>query len=129
MGKKMEVNTRIDKDNNLRMHTVVGYVSKNELFSKLLEIYASPDFNPDMNTLWDVRCADFKSVVMSDVLEAVDFVQEQWKTGKPIRVAFLVASEMDYTLATMYETLLEENAKLKNRIFRNIDEALNWLNK
>lgn len=129
MGKKVEVSTRINTENNLRIHTIVGYVSKDELLSKLLEIYARPDFNPNMNTLWDVRCADLKSVVMSDVVEAVDFVQEQWKIGKPIRVAFLVASEMDYTLATMYETLLEGNAKLKNRIFRSLDEAMSWLNK
>ena len=107
----------------------MGYVSKDELLSKLLEIYASSDFNPNMNTLWDVRCADLKSVVMSDVVETVDFVQKRWEAGKPIRVAFLVASEMDYTLATMYETLLEGNTKLKNRIFRRFDEAMSWLNK
>lgn len=124
----MEVNTKIDKENKLRIHTVVGYVSKNDLISNLLEIYANPDFNPNMNTLWDVRCADLKSVVMSDVVKTVDFVQGQWNAGKPIRVAFLVASERDYTLATMYETLLEGNTKLKNKIFRSIDEAICWLN-
>ena len=110
----MEINTKIDKKNNLRIHTVKGCVSKEKLFSILPEIYASPDFNPDMNALWDVRCADLRSVVMSDVVETCAFVQAQWEDGRPIRVAFLVGSEVDHTLATMYETLSTGSAKLKN---------------
>jgi len=125
----MEINTRIDKKNNLRIHTIKGCVSKEKLLSILSEMYASPDFNPDMNALWDVRCADFRSVVMPEVAEACSFVDAQWEGGRLIRVAFLVGSEVDHTLATMFETLLAENAKLKNRVFRNLEESIDWLTK
>ncbi len=123
----MDIITKIDQKKNLRTHTVTGNVSKDKLLPKLLEMYTDPGFQPDMNALWDVRSADFGSVGMSDIVETCAFVQDQWDKGKPIRVAFLVASEVDYTLATMYETLLEDNAMLHNKIFRNESEAIAWI--
>ena len=123
----MEINTRIDKKNNLRIHKVKGCVSKENLLSILPEMYASPDFNPDMNELWDVRCADFRSVVMSEVVETCTFIDAQWEDCGLIRVAFLVGSEVDHTLATMFATLLAGDGKLKNRVFRNLEESMDWL--
>jgi len=67
--------------------------------------------------------------VMPDVVEACTFVDAQWEGGRLIRVAFLVGSEVDHTLATMFETLLAGNAKLKNRVFRNLEESIDWLTK
>ncbi len=123
----MEIVTKIDQKKNLRIHTVTGYVSKDKLLPKLLEMYASPDFHPEMNALWDVRSADFGSVAMSDVVETCAFVQDQWEKRKQIRVAFLVATEVDFTLATMYETLMEDNAMLNNKIFRDEEDAMAWI--
>ena len=125
----MEVETKIDKKNNLRIHTVKGHLSKDKLFAKLLDLYSNSDFQTNMNALWDVRCTDLSSVVMSDVIEACDFVRNQWRGDKTIRVAFLVGSEVDYTLAAMYETLSTGNPKFKIQIFRDIEKSIDWLTK
>jgi len=123
----MEIDTRVEKEHNLRIHTIKGRLSKEKLFCALLEMYASSDFQPDMHALWDVRSTDLRSIVMSDVVDACAFVQEQWRGDKAIRVAFLVASEVDYTLASMYETLSSGNAKFKIRVFRDFEESIDWL--
>ena len=123
----MKIDTKVEKENNLRIHTIKGCLSKEKLFSLLLEMYASSEFQPEMNALWDVRSADLSSIVMSDVVDACAFVQEQWRGDKTIRVAFLVGSEVDYTLASMYETLSAGNPKFRIRIFRNHEESIDWL--
>ena len=123
----MELTTTIDKEKNLRINTITGPLSKEVLFPALLEMYASTDFDPDMNALWDVRGSEMGTVVMSDVIDTCAFVRDQWKSGKPIRVAFLVNSDVDFTLATMYETLSEDNAKFEIRIFRNFEKSMDWV--
>jgi len=123
----MELTTTIDKEKNLRIHTITGPLSKEALFPALLEMYASAGFDPDMNALWDVRRAEMGSIVMSDVIETCAFVRNQWENGKPIRVAFLVNSDVDFTLATMYETLSEDNAKFEIRIFRDFEKSMDWV--
>ena len=75
----MEIKTNIDKKQGLRIHTVSGSVSKDELLSKLIEIYSRPDFQSKMNVLWDLRSADLESVVMSDIVKTRDLINDNQK--------------------------------------------------
>ena len=123
----MEITTKIDNKRGIRIHTVSGCLSKDELFSGLNEIYSRPDFQSNMNVLWDLRNADSKSVVMSDVVKTRDFVEQQWDENATIRIAFVVKTEMDLTLSAMFETLLQGKIKFQTKSFREMEESIDWL--
>jgi hypothetical protein len=77
----MEITTNIDKETALRTHKVTGTLSLDDLMAKLGEIYSIPDFQPDMNVLWDLRSADLASFSSSDIQKVRDFVGYKWGTG------------------------------------------------
>jgi len=125
----MEIVTSIDQEQGIRIHTVSGRLCKDKLFPKLNEIYASPEFRDDMNVLWDLRDADSKSVIMSDIVKIRDFIVGKWKDGATILVAAVVGTEVDFGLLTMFEVLLQGKERFRIQIFRRMEDALYWLNR
>ena len=123
----MEITTDIDREAGLRTHKVTGTLSLNDLMAKLDEIYSIPDFQPEMNVLWDLRNADLASFSSSDIYEVRDFVGYKWGTGGSSRAALVVSRDIDFGLSRMYEISLESITTSTLQVFRDFDEALSWL--
>ena len=123
----MEITTNIDKEAGLRTHKVTGIVSKNDLLAKLDDIYSIPDFQTEMNVLWDLRNADLASFSSDDIHKIRDVVGYNWGTGGTSRAALVVSRDIDFGLSRMYEMSLESITTSKLQVFRDIDEALTWL--
>ncbi|MBW2192582.1 MAG: hypothetical protein JRF27_02220 [Deltaproteobacteria bacterium] len=123
----MEITTNIDKEAGLRTHKVTGTLSIDDLMAKLGEIYSIPDFQPDMNVLWDLRSADLASFSTSDIQKVRDFVGYKWGTGGSSRAALVVSRDIDFGLSRMYEISLESITTSLLQVFRDFDEALTWL--
>ncbi|MFC1829337.1 hypothetical protein ACFL0O_06985 [Thermodesulfobacteriota bacterium] len=123
----MEITTNIDKTAGLRTHKVTGVVSKNDLLLKLEEIYSIPDFEPDMNVLWDLRNADLASFSSDDIHRVRDFVVHKWGTDGTNRAALVVSRDIDFGLSRMYQVSLESITASKLQVFRDMDKALAWL--
>ncbi len=123
----MEFTTHIDKEANLRINTVIGSITKERLFEKLNEIYLVPDFDPDMNVLWDLREADLSSFQSPDLQHLRDFVKNHWGTGGKSKAALVVSRDLDFGLSRMYEFFIEDKTSNDVHVFRNLDEALEWV--
>ena len=122
----MEIRLKIDKSLNIRVHTVDGVLTKENLFTYLGRLYSSADFDPSMNLLWDLRNADLSSFSLPEVVTVRDFVEKGLSTPKALKAALVVASHIDFTLSTMYETLLKGSA-ISTKVFFNIADAEKWV--
>ena len=111
---------------NIRVHTVVGVTTKENLFDYLGGVYLSPDFDYGMNSLWDLRKADLSSFALPEVVLVRDFVEKNLDKPKALKSALVVASQLDFTLATMYETLLKKSA-VSTKVFFDVDDAKKWV--
>ena len=123
----VDITTEIDKEANLRTHKVTGGVTVDSLLAKLGEIYSRPDFQADMNSLWDLRGAEFLSMTSSELEKLANFVVGHWGTGGKSRAALVVSRDFEFGLSRMYEIFVESRMSGEVEVFRDLDEALAWV--
>ena len=123
----MDFDTQISKKDNLRVHKVVGELTTDGLLEALEGVYSSPEFEPDMNVLWDVREARVPSMSSSDIQRVSELVAKHWGTGGTSRAALVVSKDFEFSLSRMYQVFLESRISTQVRVFRSFDEALEWI--
>jgi len=123
----MNITTDINKKDNLRIHKVTGKIGFDKLMDELKEIYSKPDFNPEMNNLWDLRDADVSSFPSEQVQHIQSLVSQYWGKGGESRSALIVSEDVAYGLSRMYEILSEGKTAGKIMVFRDYEEALKWV--
>ena len=123
----MGITTQIDGERNLRIHKVTGALTFDELIGTLKEVYSEPDFDPDMNSLWDVREADLSSFETPDIHNLRNFVGKHWGTGGRSKAAIVVLGDLDFGISRMYEFYLQAKSSSEVQVFRDYDEALSWV--
>jgi len=123
----MNITTEINKKDNLRIHKVTGRIVYDELINELKEIYSKPDFNLEMNNLWDLRDADVSSFPSEQVQDIQSFVSQHWGESGKSRSALIVSADVAYGLSRMYEIMSEDKTAGKIMVFRDYEEALKWV--
>ena len=123
----MEIDTQISRGKNLRKHKVDGLINVNALKEMLASFYKSPEYDPDMNVLWDLRDADFSSVTSEDVASLAGMIAQHWGQGEKAKAALIVSKDLDFGLSRMYELLLTGSSPNKVMVMRNYGEAEKWL--
>ncbi len=122
----MPITTRIDSDRGIRYHTISGPVLPEVISSELAETLFSPDFDPEMPALWDVREAE-GSITSGQIKDLAQLIGGLWKEQKPPRVALVVAPGLQYGLARMYQQYADLARKIEVRVFKEGEEAEAWL--
>jgi hypothetical protein len=120
----MAIDTRIDESAGLRTHTVSGGMTFDDVSSTLKAVYSERDFRPELNVLWDLRGATLTEFSSSDVAKVVDVVRGNWTGGK---AALVVARDSDFGMARMYELQHDRAASGEVRVFRDFEEAKDWV--
>lgn len=123
----MAISTTIDLETGIRMHTVTGQPQRNELFDMLRNLYSRPDFDPNRDVLWDMREADLTAFSTEDIQAIRDLAGRHWGAGGASRAALVVSTDVDFGLTRMYEMLMSASSTNEVRVFRDIDEAREWL--
>jgi hypothetical protein len=123
----MPITVRIDQEAGIRFNEVSGSLTLDELLSTLREIYSQPDFDPDLNVLWDLRNSTVEAFAFEEAKYTADFVGDHWGVSGSSRAAFVVSKDEHYGLARMYEQLLRSRSSSKVMVFRDFDEAVSWL--
>ncbi len=123
----MKFSTKIDKKLGVRMHKVAGEVTVSDILAELKQVYSKPDFDSTLNVLWDLRQARLVSTSSMEVDELSRFVADHW--GKPggSRGALVVSRDFEFGLTRMYEVFLESKTPNDVTVFRDYDEALEWI--
>jgi len=121
----MTIHYRIDASSNRITTRVFGEVTIDEALQHFDEISADPRFEPDLDVLLDLT--DCKTLPEADGIRTA---AARVTAGRSIlrfgRLAIVVASEVLFGSFRMFHTL-SESAFSEAQIFRDRDEALQWL--
>jgi hypothetical protein len=114
---------KIDKERKLVLTTGSGFLTKQEVFTLQNQMLNDPDFDPSFSQLadyaqltrTDIRIADLRVIAQRDVFSIHS------------RRAIIVKGNAAFGLAKIFELYRELAGARGIRVFRNIDEALDWL--
>lgn len=117
------------EDNWVRIQGRGGIVVTNDLLISTLEELHSLDAyrNEKPGSIWDFRgCAS--NLDFEKILEVKRYIENTYDVGWKHRyTALVVDQDLLYGLARMYE-MIAEKIPTTLRVFKDMDEAENWLN-
>jgi hypothetical protein len=114
---------KIDKERRLVLSSGAGTFTLADALAHQEKLAGDPDFDPSFSQLMD-----FTHVTRVE-LSAEDIRRLAQRTvfSPQSRRAFIMPNDADYGLARMFEILREAQGEYGIRIFRNLDEALDWV--
>ena len=75
----------------------------------------------------DFREADLSSFQSPDIQMIRDFVSKHWGTGGNCKAALVVSGDLGFGLSRMYEFFIEDKTTNDVKVFRQIEEAMEWI--
>jgi hypothetical protein len=114
---------KIDKERRLVLSSGSGIVTKDDLMGHQDRLLEDADFDPSFSQLWNliqvteanIKAADVEMMARRDVFSTSS------------RRAIVVAKEDHYGLARMFQIHRELSGEHGIRIFRNLDDGLDWI--
>jgi hypothetical protein len=122
-ARSMSFTYSICPDRHLLIHTWTGQVTLVELRQLVVAVRSDPLYRPKLNVLADFREAD-ANIAHEDMLSIARFAGDRNFAAKH---AIVVKRQMELGMARMYELMSESVARGQMRIFKDIDEAMAWL--
>jgi len=122
----MIVNTVVDKKDAVMIHTVTGEMTFDEIKSSYEAILSHPDFQEEMDAIWDIRDADASKFDSQDVIKIARYFETQLKNRAEYKVAVIVSSDLEYDLSKIYQVAAAD-LPAKIGIFINLEEAKKWV--
>jgi hypothetical protein len=124
----MNIETEIYETSNFRIHTLMGEFDFDELFETLVSVYEDENFDPSLNSVWDLLdVSGIEKIATDQIQKIVAYVS--WKREKygSMRTALVVSSRIHYGIARMYEQSLEASSKSEIMVFRDLQSAIQWI--
>ncbi len=118
----MPVLSLVDPPRRLVVSRAFGVLRDDDLYAHHDALRSDPDFEPTFRQLYDFR--DVERVEVTS--EAVDALANQSPFGAGSRRAFVVASDLAFGLARMYQAMVEPQGHVL-RVFRDFAAACEWL--
>ncbi len=84
------------------------------------------DYKDRVDVLLDMRKATAKRLSAADFRRIREYLESQ-DDRHDVKQANVVASEIDFGLFRMSDSLLSEDVPQSRQVFRDLDEALQWL--
>jgi len=118
-----EIETSIDYQLDLTVHTVSGNLTSQEIQDKL-EIYYQG--RPTQLILWDFMNATWSGITTDELQELVRKAKKYSREGG--KTAFVLSTDIDFGIGRMIETYAElEKYDYEFYNFRNRRDAEKWL--
>jgi len=114
---------KIDKDRRLVMSSGSGVLTKGMILAHMDLLSNDPEFDPDFSQI-----TDFTQLTGMDIgPEGIRQLAQRNIFSARSRRAFVVKNNLQFGLARMFQTYRELNGETGIRVFRTIDEALDWI--
>ena len=124
----MQFATSINSAHQLRCHAISGDFNMDKLLDELTKFYNSPEYDPEMDVLWDLRHLDgLAGIATPELNKLVTLESRRWISSQPRRAALVVARMVDFGMARMYEMRMESVSKQEIRVFTDFEQARQWL--
>jgi hypothetical protein len=116
----------LQKEKDLTIFIITGELEYEEIIDMVDQTYSS---EITLNILMDLSSADTKSLTS----EQIERIGKHSKKYSHLRIggktAYIVSKDIDFGLARMYQIHTELNGHHEaHGVFRNMDEAMAWLN-
>ncbi|MFZ0821075.1 MAG: hypothetical protein WAM91_13470 [Candidatus Acidiferrales bacterium] len=114
---------KIDRERRLVMSTGYGVVRREDLMEHQNQLLADPDFDPAFSQLMDFGHMTKLEVTATDM----HLLAERNIFAPGARRAVVVSDDAGYGLARMFETLRDEKGERGIRVFRRLEDGLEWV--
>ena len=105
----------------------VGAVEDEEFISSYRSLFEGGRFDPPMDLVVDLRLADSSRRSQDAIRDFAEYLKEWMRnTDKKSRIVVIAPQDVSFGLARMYEAYAE-SAHVDFTVFREADEALEWL--
>jgi hypothetical protein len=114
---------KIDKEHRLVMSTISGVLTMADALAHQENLRKHPDFDPSFSQLMDgtqLTRVELKR-------EEVQRLARDSIFSPDSRRAFVTNSDAAFGMARMFETLRDAMGEKGIRVFRNLDEGLDWV--
>jgi hypothetical protein len=119
------IDTIIDNNRQLTIHTITGEVSPDEISHKIKTYSES---GPTEFVLWDFSEAEFSGIKSSDVETFIFLTKKYSSYRKGGKTALLFSSDLGFGLGREFDISLDlTDSKIPYMTFRNRELALKWL--
>ena len=119
----MPVFYKIDKERGLVLTTGSGVFTMADCLGHQAKLVQDPDFDPTFSQLMDLTEVETFEVTINDVRKLA-----QPKIFSPeSRRAILVSNDYAFGAARVFEALRDISGEKGIRVFRDLDEALDWI--
>ncbi len=118
----------IEIDTTQHLATVtIGRDSTVEEVKELLHAFFDhPNYEAGMEAVWDFRNTSLAKTSAAELSEMVDFLG-QIDDRRGVRIALVVAADVDFGVLRMYEAFADTEAPQVRRFIRSFEEAVQWL--
>ena len=113
-------------ENAVIIHTVSGEMTFEEIKSSYEAILSHPDFQDDMNSIWNIRDADASKFDSQEVIRLARYFETRIKNRAEYKTAVIVSSDFEHGLSKMYQVAAAD-LPAKIGIFNNLEEAKKWV--
>jgi hypothetical protein len=114
---------KIDKESRLVMSTGSGVLTVADSLAHQDELLKDPDFRPSFSQLMDLTHV----TKLEHTSEDVRRVAQRPVFSPSSRRAILVTADMTFEVARRFEMLREALGEKGIRVFRDLDDALEWV--
>ncbi len=124
----MPITSLRDEERQLTVFTATGEISFDEVTNAITSFYAG-DYT--LKVLWDMRDATAREITSRQV-EQIALLLEEYRQQRSIGVktAIVTPTDLNYGLSRMlvsFVEIREEHYPVFMKVFRTMNEALNWL--
>ena len=120
----MIVNTVVNDE--VIIHTVSGKMTYEEIKSSYEAVLKHPDFQDDMNSIWDLRAADASKLDSHDVIKIARYFETKTKGRAEYKTAVVVSRDLEYGLSKKYQVAAAD-LPARIGIFIELEAAKRWV--
>ena len=125
----MPITSQVDKTKNLTIYTLTGELTLDEIQNAITSFWEAQEVT--LKGLWDARSAkltNLKSTDMERITALIGQYKHRFEERKGGKSAVVASSDLQYGLSRILGTFYEmEGFPTQLKIFRIMDEALEWL--
>jgi hypothetical protein len=127
---------KIDKERKLVMSTVAGELTKDEVLTLQDQLRKDPDFDPNLSQLSDLTHVTAMNITGAEMQELAERTAFSPKARRAVIASndpafglarMFASGDLAFGLARMFETLRGLKGEGGIHIFREKEEALNWV--
>jgi len=124
----MKVDSEVFPREKYRIHRLSGEFDFELIRNNLISVYSDPEFNPEFNSIWDLRQMENLQKISKEEIEwIVSFVRNQRSIYGKIKTALVVSEKLHFGIARIYEMSLQKDSNNEVMVFKDIEKALSWM--